>query len=426
MSSEVLLAAGMVAIFCLVLPMDMVVVASILTTFLADTKFIPGAVIYWVRFVPGGVLAFRITAIMLRWKWPVKSSMLRAWFPFALMAIGSSMYSVEAGTTFQRAVSFLLTLIGFGLGIPVCFGDKHKMRRLLWLTGLMMGGVVVYSFISSRGVEFRASDMEFERLHGIFRNPNTLGLVSMESFFMVNYLTRREKDVVLHNLYLVANIIVGVMVLLSGSRASSLGCFAGILIMLWLDKRILGRKLSRWVSVVIFLGAVVLGASYISPSISSVLFREGSGWRDVLIKQDWEIAQNALWFGVGFGGSDGIYQQKMVEMHRQIGFSMGSHHSFLKLLVELGLIGLALALSALVFLMVRVYRLMPHFEDRLLGVAIFPALVACLLSAQLESWLFSFGSSATLPFWFFLALLSYQADRAEWMMAREGAFRGSR
>ncbi len=426
MSSEVLLAVGMVAIFCLVLPMDMVVVASILATYLADTKLIAGDTIYWVRFVPGGVLAFRIMAMLLRWRLPAKSSMIRAWFLFAVMAIGSTIYSVEPAITFQRAASFILILIGFGLGIPICFGDKLKMNRLLWMTGVLMGGVVVYSFISSRGVNFRASDVEFERLHGIFRNPNTLGLVAMESFFMVNYMWRRERDLVLRNVFLAANVIVGVMVLLSGSRAASLSCFAGILTMLWMDRRVLGKRVSRRISIGIFVGIIALGAVYLSPKLTSVLFREGSGWRDLLLRQDWELAQNALWMGVGFGGSDRIYHEKMIEMQIRLGYSMGSHHSFLKLLVELGLVGLALALWALVRLMVRIYRMLPHFEDRLLGVTLFPALIACLLNAQMEAWLFSFGSGATLPFWFFLALLSYQADRAEWMMAREGAFRGPR
>jgi O-antigen ligase len=426
MSNEVFLTVGIVGLFCLLLPMDMVVVASILATYMADTRLIPGDIIYWVRFVPGAVLAFRILAILLRWRLPVKSSMIRAWFLFAVMALGSTIYSAEPAVTFQRAVSFILILTGFGLGIPICFGDKRKMNRLLWMTGVLMGGLVVYSFISSRGVNFRASDVEFERLHGIFRNPNTLGLVAMESFFMVNYLWRRERDLILRSVFLSANVIVGVMILLSGSRAASLSCFAGILAMLWLDRRVLGKRISRRISIGVFVGVIAFGAVYLSPKLTSVLFREGSGWRDLLLRQDWELAQNALWMGVGFGGSDRIYHEKMIEMQMRLGYSMGSHHSFLKLLVEMGLVGLALGLWALVRMMTRIYRMLPHFEDRQLGVALFPALLACLVNAQMESWLFSFGSSATLPFWFFLALLSYQADKAEWLMAKARAARGPR
>ncbi len=50
MSGETLAAIGLVGLFCLLLPIDLVVVTSMLVTFLADTKIVPQGFIYWVRF----------------------------------------------------------------------------------------------------------------------------------------------------------------------------------------------------------------------------------------------------------------------------------------------------------------------------------------------------------------------------------------
>ena len=55
-------------------------------------------------------------------------------------------------------------------------------------------------------------------------------------------------------------------------------------------------------------------------------------------------------------------------------------------------------------------RYLPHFEDPLLGATLFSAVAASLTNSFFESWLFGFGSAATVPLWLFLALLSYQTD----------------
>ena len=94
----------------------------------------------------------------------------------------------------------------------------------------------------------------------------------------------------------------------------------------------------------------------------------------------------------------------------------------MRLLVDLGFVGVALALGAFVATLLQAWRYVRFSRVPELGAALLGATVAGLVNSLFEDWLFGFGSASTVPFWFFLAMLSYQADLAH-ARVREAARR---
>jgi hypothetical protein len=115
---------------------------------------------------------------------------------------------------------------------------------------------------------------------------------------------------------------------------------------------------------------------------------------------------------VGFGASDGLFARDAVYL-RSIGIHIsGPHSSLFRLLVDLGILGVVVATLAIGRLLRHVWRYLRWFGDPRFGASLLGVVAASLVNSFFESWLFAFGSASTVPFWFFLALLSYQADAA--------------
>lgn len=406
----ILIAIGMA---CLLMPPKILFMVSLLGVLLADTRLVSPEVIYLTRFVPVGVLSLRVlSTFMLRKSSNVRgNSMLNAWLPFLLLAALSVSYSLEPAKTIQRAISALFAITAFGLGIPIYFRSPRKMKLLIRMIFSLMGGLMLYSLFSGSGQPSMTLDSEeLDRVYGVFRNPNTLGLVAMQTIFLGIYLMRTERQRLLRYIIILTTVGAGVTIIASGSRASALGFLVGMLVFMWIDRRIQQSRYRTALITILIIATASLTTAYLFPESFGILLRTESSGRQTLLQRDWELALEAPYFGVGFGGSDQLFFENTLYLRSMGIYALGSHSSPMKLLVELGFTGVILAMSAFFVLLRRALKLLPWFENAQLGVLLFALISASFVNSLFEAWLFGFGNSITLPFWLCVALLSFQCD----------------
>jgi O-antigen ligase len=127
----------------------------------------------------------------------------------------------------------------------------------------------------------------------------------------------------------------------------------------------------------------------------------------------WESYTNSSFFGAGFGSSKEIFSRGAMYLKGKGIFAADAHNSFLSLLLELGVLGVGLALFGFGILIIRAWRFLPYFDDPKLGITLIAAILASLVNSLFETWIFNFGNASTVPFWLFLGMVSHQAGQAQ-------------
>jgi O-antigen ligase len=252
----------------------------------------------------------------------------------------------------------------------------------------------------------------YQRISGVFKNANTLGLLSMQIIFVFIYWWQREKGKATGQLLFLLVGATGAAIVASGSRGSALGLVVGLLVFLIGQSRVRGRTLPALWTVILILLCSFLAVGFFYPEYSGGLFRTGYTSRLILWQRAWVLSQNSPIVGVGFGGSGQLWYLDFLYLQRMgIGLA-GPHSSIMLLLVDLGALGIILAGLGFSVLIRRAWKMIPHIEDPQLGICLLAVTAAGLVNSIFESWLFAFGSSSTVPFWLFFALLCHQADQA--------------
>jgi O-antigen ligase len=405
------------------LPVEILMFLCVVGVGLADTNLIPYGSIYYLRFVPMGVLCFKALVGLLLRKSIKRGSyyLVKVWIPFLILSLLSVAYSILPSLSFQRVLSAWFVLIGFGIGIPLFFTNPKKMVQILVLISWFMGVGILYSLYSRPSYESIPLE-SYGRMMGIFNNPNTLGILSMQLVFILIYFWQKNKG---RN---VGKVIFGIMVgvavtmLTTGSRASALGFSIGILVFLWNNSRIERSKISTlWTAVLIFT-SMFLAGEFFFPEYAGSLYRPDISDRWPLWKYAWRLYMDGPFLGSGFGTGDRVFQKDPFFPQLALAaYAAESHNSFLRLLLDLGFIGVGFVVTAFVVLIRRAWKYLPYFNDPKLGVALLGVVTGSLVNSVLESWLFGFGNSSTIPFWLFLALLCHQTDQAE-LKIRQDAY----
>jgi O-antigen ligase len=400
---------------CLVIPIKYLILLGVVGVGMADSKMVSAEFMYYLRFMPMGILCLRILAGLKakRPGWNNLFFMVKIWLPFLGFALFSVMFAREPSLAMQRILTAIFVLMGFGMGIPLYFRNTKKMLEILYLLALVMGAGVLYSLSFASGQQPTSSPMgDYERLSGIFKNPNTLGILCMQLFFVLIYLYQKRRDKILGKLILPVILAVGTTMVASGSRASAVGCVVGLIVFIGGNSRTRRGTFSTVSMVILMLISIFLVAGYFLPAYSGGLFRTDTAGRSVLWERAWEVYADGSILGAGFGNGLEVFAADAAYL-RSIGiYAPDPHNSFLHLLVELGFIGLGLTLAAFALTARRTWKCQQCFDDPDLGVALSAVIAGSLVNSFFETWLFSFGNSATVPFWLFLGMLSHQTDMA--------------
>jgi O-antigen ligase len=412
---EVIFFILLLSIGCFVLPIHYLILLSILGVALADTRLVSYEFIYYVRFVPIGIFCFRLLADVA--KRPVKansSSIVKIWGPFLGLALISTMYSSDLSLSAQRVLSAYLVLGGFGIGIPIYCGDEKKVMRLLWLISSIMGIGLLYCLYLAISDEQVSIDYgAYDRVYGIFKNPNTLGILSMQLIFILVHFWNRHKAKMGGKIWFGMAIGVGAAMVTSGSRAAILGFCIGLLVYILGNSRLKKSALPAVWAVILILVSIFLTVGFFFPEYSGSVFRTDSAGRITLWTKAWDIYKDGSPWGAGFGASDEIFVEEASVLGGVRIYTPESHNSFLRLLLDLGFPGVVLSLLAFVLLICRAWKYLLYFENPRLGILLLAAVIGSLVDSLFESWLFGFGSGASVPFWLFLSILSHLSDQAK-------------
>ena len=218
---------------------------------------------------------------------------------------------------------------------------------------------------------------------------------------------------ILHKTFLIAVILVGVALIISGSRASVLGACVGLLIFLKANTHIHKANYSGLWTVLLTLASIYPVANYFFPLHVGSLFRSETVSRTILWERAWILSQGAPYLGVGFGGSFPLFVEDALYLRSIKVYVAGDHSSLMRLLVDLGFVGVILAGIPFVIIIRKAWKFLVWFDDPNLGIALFAVVGGSLANALFEGWLFGFGSAATVPFWLLLAMLSHQTYQAK-------------
>jgi len=317
---------------------------------------------------------------------------------FITVVLYSQTYSLLPYVTLQRSVSVILLYLAVFWGvwnyaqdetrIPIVINDLLKSSFLFLVLGLLL---IVKG-----------------RFAGLFASPNALGLFTalLMPLAVGNFLQERKPWL----LYLV--VLIGVNLILCGARTAILATAVGTGYVFWNHYRtkkhlMLTLLLFFLASAFLYLG--LFDWSWLADYIRLGTLNTGSGrweaWREVL-----RLIKLRPWLGYGFGTEDHLFYTFDIFFLEHSGAY--AHNSYLGLISQLGLIGAFLLFAPLGFFLVRnSYQIsrtslqeLHWFQPALTG-----SLLAGLVYAMFESWIYSVGSPFTFLFWV-IVIFSYRLD----------------
>jgi O-antigen ligase len=344
----------------------------------------------------------------------VERSFLIPGLVFVTLAAASVTYSLLPVLTLQRTLSMAFVIVALGLGLPNYLATETRLNLAIRLVIVLMGGLVLLGSIGIGGVgDVIFQESSYLRLRGVFGNPNTQGLISMLVFYPLVWWWRTESNRGRRAALGLLACAWAVLVVLAGSRASFLGLVGGAVILLWLYGRT-SRRYS-FVLVLVVVSGLVLESQL--PAFSRAFMirndeRAAASMyelpvvdRPYLIRRGIELGMRSPVWGVGFTASDRVFEQDRPYLISQGVYVSGSHNSYVRLFVDLGVVGLIFGLSIFVLVLGRVLVAPTNIRRDTTVALMTAAVTAGLTNAFFEGWLFGFGNSSTLPFWFFLAVI---------------------
>jgi O-antigen ligase len=394
------------SIATMAVPIEWILLGSVAAVMLADSYFEPTGVYYsYYRFLPLGMLAVRSLLAIAFHQVEVKTlpgSFLKPFGLFFLLATISALYDeLNPNMTFLRALTMGFVLAGLGIGVPTYMKDERLLRRGLYAVLMLLGFVITLGFIFSPvdtrgGIEIG----EYVRFRGLFRHPNTLGLMAMLSFFPVLgwwYETPKGKRMPL----LALLIILLLALFTSGSRASLIGILCGSFVLVCLAKLNFRAK-TLIISLFIAVAVLWVGAPHILPG----MVRFDTGWRFELWHRAFELGMNSPLYGTGFGSTNEVFSADRQYLSLMGIYAAGSHNEFMRIFVGLGAAGLALVLYGFGTILIYAAHFARKDENPIIPFCLLAAVVSGMANAVFEDWIFAFGGAPAIPFWFFLTVLA--------------------
>lgn len=326
---------------------------------------VPGITI--IRFLPLALVA-PVVYSLYRDAEPVPShtriSRMAMFAAFATAA--SSLIANRAGTDYMR----LLLMVG---GIVLLVGAAPRVWSGTWRASVEKAvGIAFWIIVVSTLVLWPLSEsFEGDRLRGAFTSPNTLGaLLALTTPIAAS----RSRFGLVHWTLAVTLMIV------SGTRGGLLALSVAAALMLLRQRRVF--QLSAFVVI----GALVLASGV----VRTVGDQESAGvntrtliWNEVIGE-----SQDSVLTGYGFGAIDDF--QFSAETQRWAGTSPQSHNSWLDAWYEQGALGIIPWAFTLAYGLWTAVRAGPFW-----GATV----IAGLVSATFESWMFAIGGGIGSLFW---------------------------
>ena len=294
------------------------------------------------------------------------------------------LWSIDPSTTGQN-VFILVGILGLFVLAALVEVDPRSLRRVEVFA--VIGGVAACAYglwllQSGRLVSTDAGPARFATAGGIGdqADPNITAATLVLPFLLALLLTLRARRPLERFAALAATIVIGVGILLTGSRGGAIAVVVGTIIVVWHHG---GRRVLARSSVVLAVGVGI--ALVVLPStISSRFGQSTSSGRTSIWSVGLRACETHCWRGSGWGTFPTLYNQTVLS-HPSLAVYNGvltfkSHNVWLELVVEGGIVTLLLVVAALAMLFRSVWAL--PTDRRAVPLA---GLVALLISNEFLS-----------------------------------------
>lgn len=272
---------------------------------------------------------------------------------FLLIGVASMAYSPDRSVS----IADFLRLVTVGIVFNYCavfFGEEKRLRVLLWCvlgSSLIPLACGVYQFFSQSGL----SELGFNRIYGIFVHPAVFSQFLIGIFFITLYLVGvyRRDEWQKHFLRSFLAVVCAALVA-TFSRTSWIALCLGFFIYAFMRTR--GSRKAYYLLIAVVVIALlmpVLGERF--SDIHSSRPQRLSSWQWRL--QQWKSTADTIGEHPFIGHGMGMYERTFRAM---------AHNDYLRISYEVGLGGLAVYLSILLFIAVRGLGALLRATDTLL------------------------------------------------------------
>ena len=331
--------------------------------------------------------------------------------PFMLFGLVSCAWSDFPYVALKRWTKVAIYLSVF-LTFMTFENPKFYLRKLLlnYIAAGVIGSLVLLIIVPEYGTMVEESKV---MLCGLFTHKNSLGSFSAYALLLMPYMYRSAQKKSEQTLFLVLGIICAVLLFLADSKTALCGYLLSLVVYLVIVKIGIGKNDSprahfKWLGtagiavgsilLVVYLNEQFFGAKIVSIVLSIVGKDPTFTGRQSL----WEMLvyfgiRDHLWRGVGFGTF--FVGEKSAWLLPYLGWQApNAHNGFVQIFLELGLIGLVLAVVSLVVVFARILN-----KNALSHL---PEIVAVFVLFIIEN-IFEVGMFAiSLQFFFFLLLFA--------------------
>lgn len=271
---------------------------------------------------------------------------------FIIFSLISIFYSIDKSSSLIEASRIIIIFILFVYSILAVENKKHfyQLTASLLVGSLIPCLIAFYEFFTASGW-WDKTIMAF-RADGTFSHPATLAFYLLCTApiiyaLMVDKIGKNVK--VILAILLISNLFITLITLTRGA-------WIGLLVMLLVFGLFKSRKFLVAIAALIFM--VYLFSPAINQRVNDVFnpkYNSSLITRLKIIQTTLPAFKNAPIFGYGFGNFDIIHLKYNTEAKTYE--SLQAHNDYLRLLIELGIIGLILYLSIFISLFILIYKL---------------------------------------------------------------------
>lgn len=312
-------------------------------------------------------------------------------------------WSINPDLTVDRSISVLL-LACVVIFIVRYIGDSIDRRNAVIKAVIFPIPLVFWVLTLVYGFDLSYIERGLLRTSGPMLNPNGIGVLGALMAPAAYYLLKSGCGMKKYWVFCVVTFIL--MLLMSGSRGSLISLIAAFIVVAISSKK-KSRNAYLFISIgaVMMLGLLALDSDSINNFMHTYIRRDslstGSGrleaWGSAL-----EILKLSPWVGYGFGVEDRIFNYYGVRFLEHHGSAV--HNSYLGLSIQVGIPAAIIFYVPLILVTIRSYKNCIRYGDKH-EVILVACIVAGLTLGIWESWLYSAGSTASLPFWIIFGVM---------------------
>ncbi|HKP54375.1 MAG TPA: O-antigen ligase family protein [Chloroflexia bacterium] len=328
---------------------------------------------------------------------------------FLLYTLASTTYSIAPDVTLQRGLSICLMYVAIFWGIWG-YADRASAEKIVQALIYAVGLILLMGLVAAPF--WPGAWQRTGRFQGLFTNPNAIGLLAAIILPLVVWKVFQSRW--WPNIMLLG--VVALSLVLSASRN---GFFVSLIAIVYLFSKARGSK-------VLLAGGTLLALLFLVVAVEAV--DVGSVVEDYAVGrlvnplevgdasgrfQLWPVAISLIETQVMTGHGFGTEEFALVDIGRTLrDFSGGYfHNSYLGMAFQLGIVGLVLLIAPLIVLVATQFWRSRHDYTISLSHALQAVLLAGLLTAFFESWIYSVGNAYSFPFWVCVMLLARDANR---------------